>query len=49
MINEDMDGLIWLPSMAAAPDPEKLLGEALEDWKRQQLAPNLGLRTIRRR
>lgn len=35
--------------MVAAPDPEKLMGEALEGWKRQQLALNLGLSTIRRR
>ena len=44
-----MGGLIWLPSIAAAPDPEKFLDEALCGWSRQQVAQNLGLNTIRRR
>ncbi|WP_264271566.1 hypothetical protein, partial [Paeniglutamicibacter sp. ZC-3] len=34
VVNEDMGGLIWLPSIAAAPDPEKFLDEALGGWSR---------------
>lgn len=49
VVNEDMGGLVWLPSMTAAPDPEKFLDEALGGWSRQQVAQNLGLNTIRRR
>ena len=49
MVSEEPGGLIWLPSIAAAPDPDEFLREVLEGWKRQQLAQNLGLNTIRRR